>query len=75
MLPRELHTVLAQSVVVRLAEAMDDQEKYQMHTAQLNRQMHLMKFMLGKRVIGKPRKIVNRNSPLWRMGNIQRRSL
>jgi hypothetical protein len=75
MLPRELHTILAQSAVVRLAEAMDDQEKYKMHLNHLNRELKLMQFIIGKRVTGKPRKIVNRNSPLWRQGNIQRRSL
>ena len=75
MLPRELHTVLAQSAVVRLAEAIDDKEKYQMHLNHLNRELKLMHFMLGKRVVGRPRKVVNRNSPLWRQGNIQRRSL
>lgn len=75
MLPRELHTILAQAVVVRLAEAMDDQEKYKMHLNHLNRELKLMQFYLGKRVTGRPRKIVNRLSPLWRQGNVQRRSL
>lgn len=75
MLPRELHPLLAQAVVVRMAEAIDDQEKYAMHRAQLDRQMKLMQFPMGKRVTGKPRKIVNRNAPLWRQGNVQRRSL
>ncbi len=75
MLPRELHTILAQAAVVRLAEAMDDQEKYKMHLNHLNRELKLMVYMIGKRVVGRPRKIVNRNSPLWRQGNIQRRSL
>lgn len=75
MLPRELHVIVAQAAVVRMAEAIDDQEKYQMHLSQLNRQMKLMEFPMGKRVTGRPRKIVNRNSPLWRMGNVQRRSI
>ena len=75
MLPRELHTILAQSAVVRLSEAIDDQAKYQMHLNHLNRELKLMEFVMGKRVVGRPRKVVNRNSPLWRQGNIQRRSL
>jgi len=75
MLPRELHTILAQGAVVRMAEAIDDQEKYKMHLNHLNRELKLMEYMIGKRVVGKPRKVVNRNSPLWRQGNIQRRSL
>lgn len=75
MLPRELHPILAQAAVVRLAEAMDDQEKMAMHQRQLERQMKLSRYFLEKRVIGRPRKIVNRNSPLWRQGNIQRRSI
>ena len=75
MLPRELHPILAQATVVRLAEAMDDTEKYQLHLNHLERQMKLSRYFLEKRVIGRPRKIVNRNSPLWRQGNIQRRSI
>lgn len=75
MLPRELHPILAQGAVVRMAEAIDDQEKYKMHLNHLNRELKLMEYMIGKRVVGKPRKVVNRNSPLWRQGNIQRRSI
>lgn len=75
MLPRELHPILAQAAVVRLAEAMDDQEKYQMHLNHLNRELKLSQYYLEKRVTGRPRKIVNRNSPLWRQGNVQRRSI
>lgn len=75
MLPRELHPILAQAAVVRLAEAMDDEEKYKMHLNHLNRELKLSQYYLNKRVTGRPRKIVNRNSPLWRQGNVQRRSL
>ena len=75
MLPRELHTILAQAAVVRLAEAIDDREKYQLHLNHLNRELKLAQYYLEKRVTGRPRKIVNRLSPLWRMGNVQRRSL
>lgn len=75
MLPRELHPLVAQAAVVRLSEAIDDQEKYKMHLNHLNRGLKLMEFSIGKRVLGRPRKIVNRNSPLWRQGNSQRRSI
>jgi hypothetical protein len=75
MLPRELHTILAQAAVVRLAEAIDDESKYKMHLNHLNRELKLMQYYLEKRVTGRPRKIVNRLSPLWRQGNVQRRSL
>jgi hypothetical protein len=75
MLPRELHPALAQAAIVRLAEAFDDQEKYAMHLNQLNRELKLMEFMVGKRVHGRPRIIVNAGSPLWKQGNVNRRSI
>ena len=75
MLPRELHMILVQSAVCRITESIDDQEKLQMHTTTLNRMMKLMEYNIGKRVEGRPRKIVNRNAPLWRQGNVQRRSI
>jgi hypothetical protein len=75
MLPRELHAILAQAAVCRVTEGIDDGEKLQMHTRQLNRQLQLMEFSIAKRVEGRPRKVVNRLSPLWRQGNIQRRSI
>jgi len=75
MLPRELHMLLVQSTVCRITEAIDDQEKLQMHTTTLNRMMKLMEYNIGKRVEGRPRKILNRNAVLWRQGNVQRRSL
>ena len=75
MLPRELHQLLVQATVCRITESIDDQEKLQMHTNTLNRMMKLMEYNIGKRVHGRPRKILNRNAPLWRQGNVQRRSL
>lgn len=75
MLPRELHAILAQAAVCRVIEGIDDAEKLQMHTRQLNRQLQLMVFNIGKRVAGRPRKVVNRLSPLWRQGNVQRRTI
>ena len=75
MLPRELHGILAQAAIVRITEALDDAQKMQLHQAQLNRQLKLMEYNIGKRVEGRPRKVVNRNAPLWRQGNVQRRSI
>lgn len=75
MLPRELHQILVQAAICRITESIDDQEKLQMHTGTLNRMMKLMEYNIGKRVDGRPRKVLNRGAPLWRQGNIQRRSL
>lgn len=75
MLPREVHSILAQAAVCRVIESLDDQEKLAMHTSTLNRWLKLMEFNIGKRVEGRPRKIVNSNAPLWRQGNVQRRSI
>jgi len=75
MLPRDVHQILAQSAVCAITESIDDQEKLQMHTSRLNRMLKLMEYNLGKRVLGRPKKILNRNAPLWQQGNVQRRSL
>lgn len=75
MLPREVHQIVAQAAVCRVIEALDDQEKLAMHTATLNRWLKNMEYNIGKRVEGRPRKIINSNAPLWRMGNVQRRSI
>jgi len=75
MLPRETHVILVQAAVCRLIEALDDQEKLKMHTGTLNRWLKNMEYNLGKRVEGRPKKIIGRNSPLWRQGNVQRRSI
>lgn len=75
MLPRETHTILAQAAVCRVIEALDDAEKLQMHTATLDRFLKSMEYSIAKRVRGRPRIIVNRKAPMWRQGNIQRRSL
>lgn len=75
MLPREVHQILAQAAVCRVIEALDDQEKLAMHTSTLNRWLKNMEYNIGKRVEGRPRKIVNSNAPLWRMGNVQRRTI
>lgn len=75
MLPRDVHQILAQSTICAITESIDDQEKLQMHTSRLNRMLKLMQYTIGKRVLGRPKKILNRNAPLWRQGNVQRRSL
>ncbi len=75
MLPRETHTILAQAAVCRVIESLDDQEKLAMHTKTLDRWLNGMNYNIAKRVRGRPRVIVNRKAPLWRQGNIQRRSL
>ena len=75
MLPRETHQILVQAAVCRLIEALDDQEKLAMHTHTLNRWLKNMEYNMGKRVEGRPRKIVAAHAPIWRMGNVQRRSI
>lgn len=75
MLPREVHPILVQSAICRITESIDDQEKLQMHSGTLDRMLKSMEYNLGKRVDGRPNKIVNRHAPLWRQGNVQRRSL
>ena len=75
MLPRETHTILAQAAVCRVIESLDDQEKLAMHTKTLDRWLNGMNYNIAKRVRGRPRVIVNRKAPLWRQGNLQRRSL
>ena len=75
MLPRDVHQILAQSAICAITESIDDQEKLQMHTSRLNRMMKLMEYTIGKRVLGRPKKILNAGAVLWRQGNVQRRSL
>lgn len=75
MLPRDVHQILAQSAICAITESIDDTEKLQMHTSRLNRMMKLMEYTIGKRVLGRPKKILNRNAIIWRQGNVQRRSL
>lgn len=75
MLPREVHPILVQSAICRITESIDDKEKLLMHSGTLDRMLKSMEYNLGKRVDGRPNKIVNRSAPLWRQGNVQRRSL
>lgn len=65
-LPIELHPVLAQAAVVKVAESMGDTESVTIHQGKLNRMLQQCTVMIDYRVEGTPQKIVNTNS-LWAM--------
>tara|TARA_Y100000593_G_scaffold92968_1_gene186205 strand:+ start:5914 stop:6870 length:957 start_codon:yes stop_codon:yes gene_type:complete len=73
-LPRELHPALAQAAVARMVEAEGDTEAFRMHASSLGKMLQDFKFIVGRRVDGKPLKVGTRNSFYRRQGAAWRRS-
>lgn len=64
-LPRELHPILAQAVVVQLVESLGDVEMFQIQERRLETMKRDILPIIENRVEGRPRKIVGRDAPLW----------
>ena len=60
-LPRDMHPVLAQAAATRLLESEGDTEMLEIARGTLARQLQNMNHILEARVVGKPKKITNRN--------------
>lgn len=65
-LPRELHPILAQAATARILEADGDEVGVKLATAELNRMLLNMNYLIDDRIEGQAQKIVNRGSLLWK---------
>jgi hypothetical protein len=61
-LPRDMHPILAQAAAARMLESEGDTEMLELARQTLARQLANMNHILESRVVGKPKKITNRNS-------------
>jgi len=69
-LPRELHPVLAQAAIVRMAEGEAD-DTYQYHKTELDRMLQAAGYLFDTRVEGQPKKLVSRQGA-WLYGGGRR---
>ncbi len=68
-LPREAHPILAQAAATRLLEADGDTEMLKISRQTLARQIENAAHLFETRVEGKPKKLANRQSFIWRQSS------